>query len=210
MSEKKEDVKEEEATPTPVPEEKEQTPEPPKEDKVSEDVKPPEVVDKTVYEKVREDMQAERQAKREANTKNAELETRIAELESRDVEETLEDEDKPQTDPRVDVIYAMNKDPFVKENLDLIETRMSEKGMKINEAILSVKSELFDRIQKEVDAAPSNTPLKQEKPTATEEAQPKEELSADPKADLEKALKGELDIDPAQLEAIKRALPNQK
>ena len=185
---------------------------------VSEDVKPP-VVDPTptppvvkpedvktdveLIENARKAMLEERVKRKEAQTETSKLEERIAELESQDpnAEEDPDDKDKPVTDPRVDVIYAINKDAFARDNLDLIEDKMSDTGMKVDEAILAVKAELFDRIQKEVGTAPSNKLPKNERPTATEEEQQRVELAEDPKENLKKALKGELDIDPAQLAA---------
>lgn len=205
MAKEKEDVKEEVSTPVPEQEQPEPKEETPKE--VKEDVKTPQAtVDKTVYEKVREDMKAEREAKRQEQTKVRELEERLAEIESRNTEEPPEDRD-----PRVDVLYEMNRDPFVKENLDLIEQKMSDDhSMDIRQATREIKAELFDRIQKEVGSAPSNQNLKQEKPTATDEEQPKAELGTDPSDNFKRALKGELDVDPAQLEAIRRHMPRQK
>jgi hypothetical protein len=197
MAEEAKDVKEEVAEPTPVQEEIKQS------EEVSEDVKTPkDVIDKDVYVKVREDMKAERAAKREAQAKTRELEERIAELESRGVEEP----DLDGNDPRVEVLYQINKDPFVKDNLDLIEEKMATEKMDIKSAVSAVKSEMFDRIQREVTTAPESKTLKQEKPTATAEDIPKSQLTGDPEKDIQAALRGELDINPAQLESIKRYL----
>lgn len=214
MEEPKKDVKPEGTTPTPVQEKTEETTVETTE--VSEDVKTPEVeteetVDKSVYENVRDAMRKEREEKKAVKGENEELLKRIESLENTQETEDIEDIQRDQQrDPRVDIIYEMNRDPFVKDNLDLIEARMTDNPtMNVSDATLSIKAELFDRIQKETPA-PTNKPLKQEKPTATGEAQTKVELSDDPSANLKKALKGELDIDPAQLEAIKRALPPQK
>src|SRR5664280_2227403 len=74
---------------------------------VSEDVKTP-TVDRKVYEQVRDDMKAEREAKRLANTKNAELEARIAELETRSV--SVDDEpveEDVRTKAKVDILYLV-------------------------------------------------------------------------------------------------------
>lgn len=196
MSEKKEDVKKEEVQPAPVPEKKEQPAE------VSEDVKTP-TVDKTVYESVRGAMRSERAKKKEAQVEVTELRKRVEELEDTDTDVELED---PVKDSRVDIMFSMAKDPFVKDNLDLIEQEMDASKSDVDAAVRNVKADFFDRIQK-AEAPVANKPLKNEKPAATDEAKEKAELTDDPKANLQKALKGELDIDPAQLEAIRRALP---
>lgn len=206
MGEEKKDVKQEEPTPTPVPEEKVEAP------VVSEDVKTPEVetVDKTVYEKVREAMRTEREEKKAVKSQNEELLTRISALEAKQADDYLEEEDQStatQADPRLEIVYLMNKDKFVKDNLDLIEQKMSDNPrMDVHVATLSVKAELLDRIQKEEPTLSDNKLPKQEKPTATGEPQPKTGISTDPKEVLKDALAGKLDIDPGQLEAIKRTL----
>jgi hypothetical protein len=198
MSEK-EDVKKEEVQPTPVPEKKEQPVE------VSEDVKPP-TVDKSVYDKVREAMRSERADKKEAQAEIVELRTRVEELENT---ETDLDLDEPVKDSRVDIMFLMAKDPFVKDNLDLIEQEMTTTKSDVKTAVKNVKADFFDRIQKET-TAPSNKPLKNEKPTATGEEEVEQPLGDDPSKNFKEALKGNLDIDPMQLEAIKRHMPRQE
>lgn len=171
----------------------------------SEGVKTPDVVDKTVYEKVREDMKAERQAKREAQARLKELEERLTTLEQSRTEDDFEEERR---DPRLDVLYLVNKDSFVKENLDLIEQRMSQdKSLDVHQAVRALKAEMFDRIQKEVSGAEPSKQLKQEKVTATPEPE-KPQLSGDLMKD---ALEGKLDNVPnEQLAAIKRVMGNLK
>jgi len=161
----------------------------------SEPVENTDVVDREVYEKVREDMKSERKAKREAQAKLKELEERT---------QKLEQTRRRDGDPRLDVLYLVNKDSFVKENIDLIEQKMEDNPeMDVYQAVSSVKAELFDKIQKEISKAEPNQPLKQEKPTATQE-QTKPELTGDV---LKDALAGKLEnVDPGQLEAVKRVL----
>jgi len=212
------DVKPKEATPTPVQELKEQ-PQPKKEEpketpevkpkkEVSEDVKPP-MVEKSVYEKVREAMKSEREAKREAKERNTELEERIAKLESQKPEETYGDEERTPYEAKTDLLFLMNKDPFVKENLDLIEEKMTDNpNIDIRAAVSELKADFFDRIQKESSTI-ENKILKQTTPTATEEeVTPKR--PKDSNRLLKDVLDGKVDVDPAQLEAIKHYLPRQQ
>jgi hypothetical protein len=161
---------------------------------VSEDVENSDAVDREVYEKVREDMRSERKAKREAQAKAKELEERLTKLE--------QTRKTTGGDPRLDVLYLVNKDPFVKDNLDIIEQKMEENPeMDVRQALSAVKAELFDRIQKEISAEPNQLP-KQEKPTATQE-QISPELTGDT---LKDALDGKIDMPPEQLAAMKRVL----
>lgn len=196
MTEENKDVKQDDANVAPVQEQEEQTPE------GSEPVKTPEVVDKNVYEKVREAMKTEREAKRVAEARNTELEERIAKLEQTRTAE--EDEDYDPYKAKTDILFLMNKDPFVKENLDLVEQKMTDNpAMDVKSAVREVKAEMFDRIQKEVSAVEENKPLKQEKPTATQE-QERPELTGDV---LKDALDGKIENIPTdQLAAIKRVL----
>lgn len=156
-------------------------------------------VAKNVYEKVREAMKAERASKREALSEVENLRKRIEELErSGDSEE----EETPQRDPRLDVLYLVNKDPFVKENLDLIEQRMSENPrLDVNQAIRELKADMFDRIEKEITVPTNNFP-KTERPTAIVEP-----VQHKPTGNfLEDALSGKIPMPPEQLAEIKRVL----
>jgi hypothetical protein len=156
-------------------------------------------VEKSVYEKVREAMKAERAEKRQALSEVEQLRKRIEELESRGDD----DDKKPARDPRLDVLYLVQKDQFVKENLDLIEQKMTDNPhLDVNAAVREVKAEMFDLIEKEVAKSTSNQPQKQERPTAVPEPS-RYEPSGDA---IKDALDGKLNVPPEQLIAIKRVL----
>ncbi len=185
---------------------------------VSEDAKPQESeVQETdtksyqqKYEEARKAMRQEREGKKAKEAEIQKLTQRIEQLESRE-SRTVVDEDITESgerkDPRTEVLWLMNRDPFVKENLDLIEQKMTEdSSLDVNQAVTAVKSELFDRIQNVDSPTPSNSPQKQEKPTATSEPeakQNKEEFS------LKDALAGKVDMNPMQLDAIRRVMPKE-
>lgn len=129
---------------------------------VSEDVKPP-TVDRKVYEQVREDMKAEREAKKLANTKNAELAARITELESRrePVDDEPQTEEGVRTKAKVDVLYLMQTDPFVKDNLDLIEDEMADdSSLTASQAVEKVQAKLFRKLSFEVAKSEPEVPPK--------------------------------------------------
>ena len=196
--EEKKDVKEVATTP-PVQEEEKPA------EVVSEDVKTPEAegqVDQSVYEKVREAMKTEREAKKAEKARNAELETRIAELES----QTPQEEKKYGSyEAKVDILTLMNKDAFFKENSDLIEEKMADNPkMDVQSALTAVKSEFFDRIQKESKPV-GDKPLTQQKPTATTE--PVTQVKAPTIKDV---LAGKVDIDPMQRQAIETIYGKQR
>ena len=196
--EEKKDVKEVATTP-PVQEEEKPA------EVVSEDVKTPEAegqVDQSVYEKVREAMKTEREAKKAEKARNAELETRIAELES----QTPQEEKKYGSyEAKVDILTLMNKDAFFKENSDLIEEKMADNPkMDVQSALTAVKSEFFDRIQKESQPV-GDKPLTQQKPTATTE--PVTQVKAPTIKDV---LAGKVDIDPMQRQAIETIYGKQR
>ena len=196
--EEKKDVKEVATTP-PVQEEEKPA------EVVSEDVKTPEAegqVDQNVYEKVREAMKTEREAKKAEKARNAELETRIAELES----QTPQEEKKYGSyEAKVDILTLMNKDAFFKENSDLIEEKMADNPkMDVQSALTAVKSEFFDRIQKESQPV-GDKPLTQQKPTATTE--PVTQVKAPTIKDV---LAGKVDIDPMQRQAIETIYGKQR
>lgn len=201
MAEEQKDVKPEESqASSESTETKEQS------EEASEGVKTPEdVVDKSVYEKVREAMKSEREQRKQKDSELTELQAKIEKLEqSRQSEEQTSDYDPYKA--KTDILFMMNKDPFVKDNLDLVEEKMTgNPNMDVQSAVQQVKADFFDRIEKEVSNTESNKPLKQEKPTATEEQTP-------PKTSgnvWKDAISGKVDIDPEQLAAIRRQLPRQ-
>lgn len=218
MDEETKDVKQEEADPTPVPEEKQQ-PEPKEEtpEEVKKDVENSQGVDRKVYEKVREDMKAERNAKREEQERVRELEERIADLESRDTyaDETQSDykaepSDYSLADAKAEILFEKERNPFVAEHMEEIYQEMTDKKLTFKDAVGAVSVDFVNRLHKEMKSAEPNKPLKQEKPTATDEEQLKPSLSNDPTANLKAAREGKLEVDPAQLEAIRRYSVTQK
>ena len=198
------DVKTEEAVPVPS-----QGTEQPITD-VSEDVKTPAVegqVDQSVYEKVREAMKSERTEKKAEKARNSELEARIAELESQTPQQEKTPNEYGSYEAKVDVLTLMNKDPFFKENTDLIESKMSDNpSMDAQTALREVKAEFFDRIQKESNPVEVNKPLTQQRPTAA--AEPTQQVAKD--VTLKDVMAGKTEIDPMQLEAIRNVMPRQR
>lgn len=124
-------------------------------------------VDRTVYEKVREDMlkyKAEKkQSSAELDALRAEVEALKSAKESDDYE-PAEPEDT-RTKAKVDILYLVQTDPFVKANLDLIEEKMAENPkLTAKEAIKELKSDFFDGMQKELAKSEPEVPLKQINP----------------------------------------------
>jgi len=169
---------------------------------VSEDVKTPEAVDKKVYESVREAMKREREERKAKEVKVAELEKRLQELESAKAEPVYEPETQEdvRTKAKVDILYLVQTDPFVKDNLTLIQEKMEENSrLTAREAVKELKSDFFDRMQKEISRAEPEVPPKQLNPKGTTE-EPKGNV-------LKDALEGRIaSADPLQLEAYKRVL----
>lgn len=151
-------------------------------------------VDKTVYEKVREDMLKYKSEKKEAN---AELEALKAQVQALKAAQDDDDEEEVigdvRTQAKVDLLYLIQSDPFVKDNLDLVRERMeSNKKLTVHEAIKDVKSDFFDRMQKEVSKSEPEVPPKQIKPKG----------SSTNGSIIKDALDGKIeDADPAQLKA---------
>jgi len=124
-------------------------------------------VDRTVYEKVREDMlkyKAEKkQSSAELDALRAEVEALKSAKESDDYE-PAEPEDT-RTKAKVDILYLVQTDPFVKANLDLIEEKMADNPkLTAKEAIKELKSDFFDGMQKELAKSEPEVPLKQINP----------------------------------------------
>lgn len=151
-------------------------------------------VDKTVYEKVREDMLKYKSEKKEAN---AELEALKAEVQALKAAQDDDDDEEVigdvRTQAKVDLLYLIQSDPFVKDNLDLVRGRMeSNKKLTVHEAIKDVKSDFFDRMQKEVSKSEPEVPPKQIKPKG----------SSTSGNVIKDALDGKIEnADPAQLKA---------
>ncbi|MFA6445741.1 MAG: hypothetical protein WCW14_00625 [Candidatus Paceibacterota bacterium] len=170
---------------------------------VREDEKTPDTkVDRKVYESVRDAMKREREEKRAKDTKIAELEARLAEVESRRGAEDDED-DEPQdsmTKAKVDILYLVQTDPFVKENLDLIEEKMTDNPrLTAKEAIKEIKSDFFDRMSKESVKAAPEVPLKQ--------ITPKGNSTITRENVIKDALEGRnANADSAQMEAYRRQI----
>lgn len=150
-------------------------------------------VDRRVYEKVREDMLAYKAEKKAKEAKIADLEARILAVEAAKVEVDDEPEDGDvRTKAKVDILYLVQTDPFVKENLDLIEEKMSENPkMTAQAAIKEIKSDFFDRMQKEVSRTEPEVPPKQINPKGN--------------STLKEAIESDT-ADPRQVEAYKAQL----
>lgn len=190
------------ATPAASTDESKQTP------TVNQDVQNGGVVEKKVYEQVRNDMLKEREEKRKFKAENAALEQRIAKLEQLVQKgDDDDDDDKIVYTPakaQSEIMDLMTRDPFVKDNLDLIEQKMSENpALTVNDAVKELKSDFFDRINKEATPQ-TNINIKQERPSTTTGEKPSDNRVANPS--LDDALNGKIDIDPLQLEAIRRHL----
>lgn len=124
-------------------------------------------VDRTVYEKVREDMLKYKAEKKQSS---AELDALRAEVEALKLAKESDDfePDEPEdtrTKAKVDILYLVQTDPFVKANLDLIEEKMAENPkLTAKEAIKELKSDFFDGMQKELAKSEPEVPLKQINP----------------------------------------------
>jgi hypothetical protein len=172
---------------------------PEQEVEVSEDVKTP-TVDRKVYENVREDMKKERAERKAKEVKIAELEARLSEVElQREVPEPYEEDGDVRTRAKVDILYLVQSDSFVKENLDLIEEKMADNPkLSAKEAIKEIKSDFFDRMRKEVSSSEPEVLPKQIKPKGNNTIRTNI---------IQDALDGKYnDVDPAQLEAYKAQL----
>lgn len=165
-------------------------------------------VDRKVYEKVREDMLA---YKAEKKAKDQELEAIKAEIETLKNAQTQVTEDEGLSEPdtrtkaKVDILYLVQTDPFVKENLDLIEEKMAENPhMTAQTAIKEIKSDFFDRMQKEVAKAEPEVLPKQVKPQGNSTTEQRGDV-------IKEALEGRNEnADPRQLEAYKAVLARLK
>lgn len=120
-------------------------------------------VERKVYEKVREDMLKYKDEKKAKDAELAEIKARLAAVESTRVSDDEDGEpEDTRTKAKVDILYLVQTDPFVKENLDLIEERMAENpNMTAQAAIKEIKSDFFDRMQKEVSRSEPEVPPKQ-------------------------------------------------
>lgn len=159
-------------------------------------------VDRTVYERVREDMlkyKAEKkQSSAELDALRAEVEALKSAKESDDYEPS-EPEDT-RTKAKVDILYLVQTDPFVKANLDLIEEKMSDNPkLTAKEAIKELKSDFFDGMQKELAKADPEVPLKS--------INPKGNSTTEKSNVIKDALEGSNEnADPRQLAAYREQL----
>ena len=124
-------------------------------------------VDRTVYERVREDMLKYKAEKKQSS---AELDALRAEVEALKSAKESDDYDPAEpedtrTKAKVDILYLVQTDPFVKANLDLIEEKMADNPkLTAKEAIKELKSDFFDGMQKELAKSEPEVPLKQINP----------------------------------------------
>ena len=159
-------------------------------------------VDRKVYEKVREDMLAYKAEKKAKDQKVAELEARLAAVETtRDV---VKEEPDERTKAKVDILYLVQTDSFVKDNLDLIEEKMSDNpNLTAQSAIKELKSDFFDRMQKETSTPLTEVPLKQ--------INPKGNVTVDRRDIIKNALEGKAEnADPQQLAAYNAVMARLK
>lgn len=161
-------------------------------------------VDRTVYEKVREDMlkyKAEKkQSSAELDALRAEVEALKSAKESDDYEP--DEPEDTRTKAKVDILYLVQTDPFVKANLDLIEEKMAENPkLTAKEAIKELKSDFFDGMQKELAKSEPEVPLKQINPKG----------NSTTRDVIKDALSGKNEnADPAQLAAYNATLARLK
>lgn len=161
-------------------------------------------VDRTVYEKVREDMlkyKAEKkQSSAELDALRAEVEALKSAKESDDFEP--DEPEDTRTKAKVDILYLVQTDPFVKANLDLIEEKMAENPkLTAKEAIKELKSDFFDGMQKELAKSEPEVPLKQINPKG----------NSTTRDVIKDALSGKNEnADPAQLAAYNEILARLK
>lgn len=157
----------------------------------------------TKYEEAVKAMKQEREARKEEQEKAQKLEERLQNLKQNTQEEEGETSFEEEQDKTIALI---NSDPFAQENLDLVEEKVRQ-GMDVRQAIDAVKAELLDRINAEgVSKEEINKP-NLEKPTSASEpviSDTKDRIT------LKDALAGKVDIDPAQLEAIRNHLPREE
>ena len=151
-------------------------------------------VDRKVYEKVREDMLKYKDEKKAKDAELAEIKARLEAVEAAKAEVIDEEpeEGDVRTKAKVDILYLVQTDPFVKENLDLIEEKMAENPrMTAQAAIKEIKSDFFDRMQKEVARTEPEVPPKQINPKGN--------------STLKEAIESDT-ADPRQVEAYKAQL----
>lgn len=160
-------------------------------------------VDRKVYEKVREDMLAYKAEKKAKDAELAQIKAEIEALKNAQTQVTQDDDSDvdTRTKAKVDILYLVQTDPFVKENLDLIEEKMAENpNMTAQAAIREIKSDFFDRMQKEVAKAEPEVLPKQVKPQGNSTTDTRSDVIKD-------ALDGKVEnADPRQLEAYKAVL----
>lgn len=161
-------------------------------------------VDRTVYERVREDMlkyKAEKkQSSAELDALKAEVEALKSAKESDDYEP--DEPEDTRTKAKVDILYLVQTDPFVKANLDLIEEKMADNPkLTAKEAIKELKSDFFDGMQKELAKSEPEVPLKQINPKG----------NSTTRDVIKDALSGKNEnADPAQLAAYNATLARLK
>lgn len=164
-------------------------------------------VDRKVYEKVREDMLAYKAEKKAKDAELAQIKAEIEALKNAQTQVTQDDDSDvdTRTKAKVDILYLVQTDPFVKENLDLIEEKMAENpNMTAQAAIREIKSDFFDRMQKEVAKAEPEVLPKQVKPQGNSTTDTRSDVIKD-------ALDGKVEnADPRQLEAYKATLARLK
>ena len=145
--------------------------------------------------------------KAEKKQSSAELDALRAEVEALKSAKESDDfePDEPEdtrTKAKVDILYLVQTDPFVKANLDLIEEKMADNPkLTAKEAIKELKSDFFDGMQKELAKSEPEVPLKQINPKG----------NSTTRDVIKDALSGKNEnADPAQLAAYNATLARLK
>lgn len=175
---------------------------------VKEDVKT-EVVDQE-KENIKRALQEERERRKAVEARNRELEQAHVNPQPvvAPVAPVADDQDEIaqrfiRTESLTELNFLINKDPFVKENLDLIEDEMRASRVGAREAIKNVKEAVLDRILRgEAPAQTTTTVPNQIKPTATPEETEPEIKGSYYQAAKEGKIKG---VDPDLLRALSEA-----
>lgn len=153
-------------------------------------------------------LQEERERRKAAEARLKELETQTVTPAPVVQTPVVEEQDEVaqrflRTESLTELNFLINKDPFVRENLDLIEDEMRSSRVGAREAIKNVKEAVLDRILSGTPNAQTHTGIpNQIKPTATPEETEPEIKGSYYQAAKEGKIKG---IDPDLLRALNEA-----
>lgn len=186
-------------------EKQEQSPE------VSQDVqKGGDVVSKTAYEKVRDDMKSYRENFKEAKSESAKLQEQIDAMNKRfeaQGDDDQEDVKPPQKDFNSELSLLVYKDDFVKNNLEAVEAHVRNNSFAtIGEAVKDLKADMFSKHIVPEMYGVNNQTITQEAPSASPEVQ-EVQLSGNYLKDMSD---GKLNMPTEQQQAIQRKLDSLK